>query len=89
MAQFIHNAPDDGPKGQSDWETVTAGVDRLPVPGGWIYRTDRGVVFVPDKAQDISHHGYRRCRLTQGACALGMMGPPKPHPNSCTMIRLR
>jgi hypothetical protein len=22
MAQVIHNAPDDGPKGQPDWETV-------------------------------------------------------------------
>ena len=30
-------------------------IDRLPIPGGWIYRTDRGVVFVPDKAQEISH----------------------------------
>jgi hypothetical protein len=55
MAEVIHDAPDDGPKGQPDWETVAAGVDRLPVPGGWIYRTDRGVVFVPDKAQDLSH----------------------------------
>ena len=40
---------------QATWEAVTAGVDRLPVPGGWIYRTDRGVAFVPDRAEDISH----------------------------------
>ena len=44
-----------GNKGQPAWEAVTDGVDRLPIPGGWIYRTDRGVVFVPDKAQEISH----------------------------------
>jgi hypothetical protein len=36
-------------------KAVTDGVDRLPIPGGWIYRTHRGVVFVPDKAQEISH----------------------------------
>ena len=47
MAHAPHERP--------SWEPVTEGVDRLHVPGGWIYRTDRGVVFVPDKAQDISH----------------------------------
>jgi hypothetical protein len=55
MAQTVHDIPDDGPDEQPTWEIVTPGVDRLPVPGGWIYRTDRGVVFVPDKAQHISH----------------------------------
>ena len=54
----------EGNKGRPAWEAVTDGVDRLPIPGGWIYRTDRGVVFVPDKAQEISHMdtgaiGYR------------------------------
>jgi|SRR4051812_1945400 hypothetical protein len=48
-------APSESSKGKPTWEAVTDGVDRLPVPGGWIYRTDRGVVFVPDRAQDISH----------------------------------
>ena len=55
MAQIAPDTSDDGSKGQQAWKPVTDGVDRLPVPGGWIYRTDRGVVFVPDKAQDISH----------------------------------
>ena len=41
------HAPDEQPS----WEPVTEGVDRLPVPGGWICRTDQGVVFVPDKAK--------------------------------------
>jgi len=45
----------EGNKDQPAWEAVTDGVDRLPIPGGWIYRTDRGVVFVPDQAQEISH----------------------------------
>ena len=44
MAQIVHDIPDDGPDEQPSWEIVIPGVDRLLVPGGWIYRTDRGVV---------------------------------------------
>ncbi len=43
------------------WEDVTPDVDRLPVPGGWLYRVDAPewvgvrVVFVPDpKRYDTS-----------------------------------
>jgi hypothetical protein len=55
MTDIAPPAPLEGANGQPIWESVTEGVDRLLVPGGWIYRTDRGVVYVPDKAQDISH----------------------------------
>ena len=42
MAQIVHNVPDNGLDEGPGWEAVTAGVDRLSVPGGWIYRTDPG-----------------------------------------------
>lgn len=34
--------------GKHDWETVNGGIDRMRVPGGWLYRGDYDkIVFVP------------------------------------------
>jgi hypothetical protein len=55
MAQLVRNVPDGGLDEPPGWEAVTPAVDPLPVPGGWIYRTDPGgVVFVPDKDREVS-----------------------------------
>ena len=55
MTQIVHDVPDDGLDERPSWETVTTRVDRLPVPGRWIYRIDPGgVLFVPDKGQEVS-----------------------------------
>ena len=74
MSDIAGPASEEGNKDQPAWEAVTGGVDRLPIPGGWIYRTDRGVVFVPQGPGNFPH-GYRGSRLARDACTtLGKIG---------------
>jgi hypothetical protein len=47
MSDTVVPAPGEGSKGQPTWEAVTDEVDRLPVPGGWIYRTRSGSCVRP------------------------------------------
>jgi hypothetical protein len=42
MTDIAPPAPLEGSNGKPIWEAATDGVDRLPVPGGWIYRTALG-----------------------------------------------
>jgi hypothetical protein len=49
------------PRPRDQWEAVAADTDRLPVPGGWIYRTSKrgaglSTCFVPQAAGRDSEH---------------------------------
>jgi len=56
---------------QATWEAVTAEVDRLPVPGGWMNRS-RGRVRTGQGRRHLSH-GHRRGWVASPASA-GWLG---------------
>lgn len=45
LDMFVH-VPKEG-HGTS-WETISPFVSRLVIPGGWIYKVDDNIAFVPD-----------------------------------------
>jgi hypothetical protein len=94
MAQIVRNVPDGGLDEPPGWEAVTPAVDPLPVPGGWIYRTDPGgVVFVPDRTGKYPPAWIPAQSASGCAYSLWMMGghrrPFKGSFGTSTRLRAR